>query len=394
MAKKKQSIKYNYSGIKFTIRHRYESWYLDFYFEGKRIRRDSNIPATKDGLIEVKRVLIPEIAASLLDNITPPPYEDKEWTLDDMAEEYWALKKGSKMREHTLSRNIAHYNNHVSPYFGSRLIGTIKPLELERWQNDLLQKYKSSSVQKFRSILYSILTKAQDNEIIQKNPFDKVEAPKVMTNLQQNEEEEKANPFTEDEMQLILDHANMYKRNHYLRNFLLLMYASALRPGEGVGLKWTDISFERKTIQVNRTRQRGKDGPPKTKASIRTVDMLPPAEQALRDQHKYTKDHEYVFISSKKEPFYSHDVIGVNFQRILKKINIKARPLYNIRHTMASQLISKGVDIVWVSKMLGHEDVSITLKIYTHFIEEDDEKRLKKIAEIGTKMVTFKKGDS
>jgi len=390
MAKKKQSIKYNYSGIKFTIRQRYESWYLDFYFEGKRIRRDTNIPATKEGLVEVKRVLLPEIAASLLDNVTPP-YEDKEWTLDTLAEEYWAL---SKIREHTLKRNKAHYKNHVSPYFGSRLIDTLMPLELERWQNDLLQKYKSSSVQKFRSILYSILTKAQDNEIISKNPLDKVEAPKVMTNLLHNEDEEKADPFTEDEMQLILDHANMYKRNHYLRSFLLLMFSSGMRPGEMVGLKWTDICFNRKTIQIIRTRQRGKDGPPKTKASIRTIDMLPLAEEALRDQYKHTKDHEYVFISSKKKPFYSHDVVGVNFQRILKKTGIKVRVLYNLRHTYASHMIRNGVDIVYISKQLGHENPNITLTIYTRFIEEDDEKRLKKIAEIGTKMVTFKKGDS
>ena len=389
MAKKKQAIKYNYSGIKFTIRQRYESWYLDFYFDGKRIRRDTNIPATKDGLVEVKRVLLPEIAASLLDNVTPP-YEDKEWTLDTLTEEYWAL---SKIREHTLKRNKAHYKNHVSPYFGSRLIDTLMPLELERWQNDLHQKYKSSTVQKYRSILFSILDKAVDNEIIQKNPLDKVSAPKPILNLEYSEEE-KADPFTEDEMQLILDHANMYNRNHYLRSFILLMFASGLRPGEVVGLKWTDICFDRKIIQVNRTRQRGKDGPPKTKASIRTVDMLPLAEEALRDQYEHTKNHEYVFISSQKKPFYSHDVVGVNFQRILKTVGIKARVLYNIRHTMASQLISKGVDIVWVSKMLGHDDVSITLKIYTHFIKEDDEKRFKKIKEIGTKMVTFKKGDS
>jgi len=41
-------------------------------------------------------------------------------------------------------------------------------------------------------------------------------------------------------------------------------------------------------------------------------------------------------------------------------------------------MISKGTDITWVSKMLGHKDVSITLKIYTKFIQEDDETRLKK----------------
>jgi len=122
--------------------------------------------------------------------------------------------------------------------------------------------------------------------------------------------------------------------------------------------------------------------------------MLPLAEEALRDQYEHTKNYEYVFISSKKEPFYSHDVVGVNFQRILKEAGIKVRVLYNLRHTYASHMISNGIDIVYVSKQLGHEDPSITLQIYTRFIKEDDEKRLKKIEEIGTKMVTFKKGDS
>jgi len=52
-------------------------------------------------------------------------------------------------------------------------------------------------------------------------------------------------------------------------------------------------------------------------------------------------------------------------------------------------LISKGADIVWVSKMLGHKDVSITLRIYTKFIEESDEIRFKKIEKMGTLMGTL-----
>jgi integrase len=106
-------------------------------------------------------------------------------------------------------------------------------------------------------------------------------------------------------------------------------------------------------------------------------------------QQEQTGTLEHVFVNSSQKPFYSHDVIGVNFQRILKKTGIKAGPLYNIRHTFASQLISKGADIVWVSKMPGHKDVSITLKIYTKFIEENDEVRLKKIEKMGTVMGTL-----
>ena len=381
MAKLKP-VKYNYSGIKFTIKTRPESGklYVDFYFEGKRIRRSTDILASKEGIVEVKRVLIPDIAASLLDHVIPP-YEDKEWTLDELAQEYFILQK-SRIRKLTLERNKAHYQNHVFPYFGSRLIDTIKPIELERWQNDLLQKYKAGTVQKFRSILYSIFDKAVDNDIIQKNPLEKVTAPKVLLNLQYDEDN--ADPFTEEELRKIIKHAE-----GYMKNFIMFMYGTGMRPGEIVALRWSDIDFVRKMIHVSKTRLRNEDGQTKTKASTRYVDLLPIAENALKMQQEQTGTLEHVFVNSSQKPFYSHDVIGVNFQRILKKTGIKARPLYNIRHTFASQLISKGADIVWVSKMLGHKDVSITLKIYTKFIEENDEVRLKKIEKMGTVMGTL-----
>ena len=63
--------------------------------------------------------------------------------------------------------------------------------------------------------------------------------------------------------------------------------------------------------------------------------------------------------------------------------------MYNLRHTFASQLISNGADIVWVSKMLGHKDVNITLSTYTKNIKENDDIRFKKIEEMGIKMGIF-----
>ena len=77
----------------------------------------------------------------------------------------------------------------------------------------------------------------------------------------------------------------------------------------------------------------------------------------------------------------------------MKKSEIKERPIYNLRHTFASQLISKGADITWVSKMLGHKDVTITLKVYTKFIKEDDDIRFKKIAQMDKFMVKLENID-
>ena len=149
-------------------------------------------------------------------------------------------------------------------------------------------------------------------------------------------------------------------------------------------LYWKDIDFKRKTVSVQSTVVRGSEGDVKTDSSNRYVDMLPQAELYLQKQFELTGHQEYVFLSSFQKQFYSHDIIGVNFKKILKKSGVEVRKLYNLRNTFASQMISKGADIVWVSKMLGHKNVSITLTTYTKFIQEDDEMRFKKIEKMGT----------
>lgn len=63
---------------------------------------------------------------------------------------------------------------------------------------------------------------------------------------------------------------------------------------------------------------------------------------------------------------------------------MKDIPLYNLRHTFALWMLSQGVDIVWVSKALGHKDVSIILLTYTKFIQEDEAIRFQKLEKFGT----------
>ncbi|MGH2307049.1 site-specific integrase [Aliarcobacter sp. ERUVET-8] len=133
------------------------------------------------------------------------------------------------------------------------------------------------------------------------------------------------------------------------------MAATGMRPGEIVALKWSDVDFERKMISIERTRIRSKkgekpkDGLTKTMSSNRKIDLLPIAEQALLEQMKLTVDATYIFLNQSNEPFYGHDIIGKRFREIIKQSGVKERPLYNLRHTFASQMISRGADIVWVS---------------------------------------------
>lgn len=388
----RQSIKYIYADIKFTIKEQCGHWYLDFYLpDGTRSRGTTKLKATEANLQVIKKTIIPDIILGL--GKEPPIIEEpKEWVLDAFAKEFFELQT-TQIRSHTLHNNILHYNKHILPYFGYKLLNAITPFDLEKWQNKLLLTYKYLTVQRYRSILYSMFEKAYINDIITKNPLEKVNAPKRLQNAFQ--EEESQDPFTQDEINLIMSYAT-----GYMANFIKIMLSTGMRPGEIIALKWSDIDFNRKIISVTKTRLRSPkknkvviDGPVKTNAGKRGIDLFPTTEQAFIKQKELTGWQEYIFLNPSKRPFYNHDVIGVNFKNLLLKSGVKVRVMYNLRHTFASQLISNGADIVYVSKTLGHKDVSITLKIYTKFIKEEDAVRLEKMTKIDKFMVKFENDD-
>lgn len=369
------NIKLDYGGIKFTIYIKNNKWWLDFYFDNKRIRRTTSLKAIKDNLKEIKTLIIPDIVMVLTGKKEDNTLK-KDWYFKEFTDFYFDNYKHN-VREHTFTRNLRHFNNHLLPYFKNDLLKEITPMKLESWQNRLKLKYKIQTVKKFRSILFSIFEKAYLNDIIEINPLLKVKLlPRSSSFI---DDENVINPFSEKEISILLSSSS-----GYLHNFIKLMLSTGMRPGEIIALSWNDIDFERKLINVNKTIVAGKIGNVKTQASIRKIDMLNNTENALLNQKELTFKDESVFVNQSKKQFFSHDIININFKLLQKKNDIKVRSLYNIRHTFASQLISKGINIVWVSKMLGHKDVSITLKIYTKFIKEDDKTRLNNIMKIDT----------
>ena len=106
------------------------------------------------------------------------------------------------------------------------------------------------------------------------------------------------------------------------------------------------------------------------------MDILSQTLEVLQSQQKLTGDKEYLFYTRSVKRYFSHDTLVASFKRLLARNKIKERVLYNLRHTFASNMISEGYNILWVSKMLGHKDISITLNTYTKFIKEDQDKRL------------------
>ncbi|MEA2016999.1 MAG: site-specific integrase [Campylobacterota bacterium] len=366
---------------KFTIKEKYNKWHIAFNVKDKRKNRTTGLESTKKNLIVVKNELLPQIAQELqsiqYNNQCNIIVSDKDTVLENFADNHFVLHK-EKVRPHVYDRNYSNYTRHILPYFKGRQLDSIKPMELEAWQNRLISKYNPSSVKKYRSIFYGIFTRTLQNEIIGKNPFDNVPAPLMTKTVSLENGNDVINPFTQKEIHRITS----VNDGTYVPNFIQLMYYTGMRPGEIIALTWNDINFKKRTITINKTIVNGKVGLPKTQTSIRCIDMLQGAYEALQEQFKITKDFESIFISSEKKMFYSHDIINLNFKKRLKLLDIDVRSLYQLRHSFASMMIKNGVDITWVSKTLGHKSLDITLGVYTKFIEVDEEERLSNLEKV------------
>ena len=82
------------------------------------------------------------------------------------------------------------------------------------------------------------------------------------------------------------------------------------------------------------------------------------------------QDHGLIFCQP-NGAYYSPDRLGARVKELMVAVGLKGVSLHSLRHTFASELLSKGVPIAVVSERLGHADQNITLSIYSHAISSD-----------------------
>lgn len=213
---------------------------------------------------------------------------------------------------------------------------------------------KLSAIKEFYKFLFS------ENEI-KDNPAAAVLAPKLNKSLPKF--------LTLKEIKMLLEEAD--KQQNYphirLKTMLILMYACGLRVSELVALPENALSFEKKQILVL-----GKGSKER---------MLPVADTALQALAQYLPWRE-MYLCGRKSlwMFPSHTALcghitRDNFFKNLKNLAVKAGippakiSPHVLRHSFATHLLNKKVDLRSVQKLLGHEDISTT-QIYTHIISD------------------------
>ena len=164
----------------------------------------------------------------------------------------------------------------------------------------------------------------------------------------------------------VLDHAGSYRPLFELLAFM------GLRIGEALGLVWADVDLDAGLVSVHRQLSRYREHAKlKTKAGRRQVVLAPAMVRLLRAQwlqHPYKGADDFVFTTMTGRPL-DYRRVGAAFRLAVARSGVRGDgrlSLHSLRHGYASLLIAEGLDVVFVSRQLGHADPGVMLSVYAH----------------------------
>ena len=233
------------------------------------------------------------------------------------------------------------------------------------------------TVKNIRGVLSSAYEYAIENSYIKDNPVLKSRMPSFAHSIKKDVPE-----YNAQQVRKLLLFAKEHESHIYI--FLLLALYTGLRKGELLALTWEDIDYDKKLLNVNKSRTGSRKNvtmqitTPKTKSSNRKIPIndfvigeLKAEKQRQEDYAKllgngYDKSHDFIVRTVLGKPYVNLSAINRVVNRLTEKAGLPHCTIHGFRHSVASILDDNGVPIQDISVLLGHESVQTTERIYVN----------------------------
>lgn len=276
----------------------------------------------------------------------------------------------------TYSKFKTILNNIIIPNVKNKKISCITELDCRNFRNYVLTLNYSTTYKNYILNKYKAIFKhAKKYYRLTHNPSIIIDPLQYSYKEKINKKNKEYAIWKPDEFEQFINCVNkeMYKE------LFVILYYTGLRLGEALALKWCDLDGNILHITKSLTRKTTKGfyeiKEPKNISSIRDIDLGKNLFKYLLDfKNKEMlidgfNDNWFIFGRVKPLPQTSIDRIKDN---AIKQANVKRITIHQFRHSHASNLICNNINIVSVSKRLGHSDINMTLSIYTHLIKDID----------------------
>jgi len=271
-------------------------------------------------------------------------------------------------KESTRENYLHNLNNHIYPVFGSMPLNDIKRKDLKSFFD---KKYAEglhlNTLKLMRAPLNGILSYAVESELIETNPIRDL-------SLKYKKKKFEIDPLTESESQVLLEQAKTITNGEYYPPILCAL-RTGMRIGEIQALKWKDIDFDKRQIEVKRSYRKGRMTDTKSHKR-RRVDMTMHLTETLREHRTAQKRDalkkgrpvsEFVF-SGIRDELLNRISFQNALNRCTEKAGLRKISTHCLRHSYATIRLMKGHNVGDVSYQLGHSSIKITYDIYVHWM--------------------------
>jgi integrase len=293
---------------------------------------------------------------------------DRDWAADNVS---------AKTRERY--RQLIH--NQIVPHIGQLALQKLRPADLSQLYARLLRQGSTDGTPlAARTVghVHRLLGKALAHAVhpwalLAQNPARGVKPPRVATS--------EIEILRDDQIATMLSTL----KGRAIYPLVIVALGTGLRRGELCALRWRDLDGDR--LRVERSLEQTRSGglrfkAPKTSYGRRSISLAPSLIAELRSHYKAQAQHrlalglgkagpdDLIFPNYLGEP-RAPDGLTKEFTAAMRELGLPIT-LHALRHTHASQLISAGVDVLTVSRRLGHGSAAITLGVYGHLMRSDD----------------------
>lgn len=306
-------------------------WYIDYSFKGKRVRK--RIGPSRERAEEILKRINRKIRKGNTEGLDRQTFLLFEKVCDEYLNYSAANKAKSSYRRDQIS--ITNLLN----VFRGRLITDITAYELEQYKNQRRRKVQPATVNRELACIKHMFTKALDWKLIKENTTKCVKLFK--------EPPGRIRYLSEEEMKRLLDCCRKY-----LKPIVMMALNTGMRKSEILALKWSDVDMINRMIKITNSKNN----------ETRYVPINDNLFATLIKMSHCSAGEKKIFTWDNGKPI---KYINNGFYNAMKRANITNFRFHDLRHTFASHLVMKGVDIRIIQQLLGHKTLAMTMR-YSH----------------------------
>ena len=299
--------------------------------------------------------------------------------------DYWIGIKKQTVRPNTVRNYSERYERNIKGVIGNKLLTDVKPIHCQKiFSNMADEGYKTTTIYQTRIALYNMFEFARENDVLIANPCKK------SLKSDMGKPSDKKEALTIDVQKKFLEAVVGYSYENQYR-FVL---QTGLRTGELIGLKWSDIDFENRTMKIERTMEyrykvgEWRVGPPKSKSGYRTIPLTDEAIRILENQRSKNKSlklvpmewKDIVFLCRKGTPV-KNSTYDTGLFKYCDRVGIPRFSMHVLRHIFATRCIEGGMKPKTLQKILGHSNIGITMNLYVHITEDEKHREIDLVAD-------------